>query len=157
MANEKETLHLGMKKNTNAKSPAYGKYYSRVELEQQVGLDEIAQRMKNHNIGYPKGTIKGLLEDMVDTVYELVLEGYSVKIDNLALFKASTTHKGGWTQLKDVELSIGKEESRIAAVTLTAQATGDCARKKLSENATIALNREWAEKVAEAKKEEPAP
>ena len=54
-----------LRKNTNPKSAAYGKYFAYPVIEETVNLDGLAEHMSNHNTPYSKGAIKGMLTDMV--------------------------------------------------------------------------------------------
>ncbi len=66
-----------------------GKWYARATHDYIVDLDGLAEHMSNHNYGYTKGQIKGLLTDMVGCIKELVADSKKVKLDGLAIFYAS--------------------------------------------------------------------
>ena len=137
-------LELNLTKNTNeAIQGTYGKYYSRVEYKETVGITELAKHMHSHNAVWSRGLVVGLLTDLVDCVKELALQGYVVKIDDLGLFKA-TVESNGLTlqqgakvsagrgiQRKDEELQadISKQQYAIKNVKLLVQATGETTRR----------------------------
>lgn len=133
-------------------SRAYGKYYAFADNETPMTLDELADHMAHHNTPFSKGTITGILKDMVNCIRELNLNGQPVKIDNLAIFSAHIENKGGWNSLADVSLSVGGKDDNIQALRLCAQATGDFTKAELTKYGTVLLNREWRTKVQEAKK-----
>ena len=133
-------LELNLTKNTNeAIQGTYGKYYSRVEYKDTVGIAELAKHMHSHNAVWSRGLVLGLLTDLTDCIKELALQGYVVKIDDLGLFKA-TVEANGLTlqqgakvtagrgvQRKDEELQadISKQQFAIKNVKLLVQATGE--------------------------------
>ena len=133
-------LELNLTKNTNeAIQGTYGKYYSRVEYKDTVGIAELAKHMHSHNAVWSRGLVLGLLTDLTDCIKELALQGHVVKIDDLGLFKA-TVESNGLTlqqgakvsagrgvQRKDEELQadISKQQFAIKNVKLLVQATGE--------------------------------
>ena len=74
----------------NSESEQAGKYYARVSYKQTMGVLEMAHHMAEHNTMFSEGSITGILIDFVKCVREMVLMGNTVKIDNLAIFKATT-------------------------------------------------------------------
>lgn len=138
--------------NKNSMSKGYGKYYAFADNETPMTLDQLADHMAHHNTPFSKGTITGILKDMVNCIRELNLNGQPVKIDNLAIFSAHIENRGGWQSLADVSLSVGGKDDNIQALRLCAQATGDFTKAELTKYGTVLLNREWRTKVQEAKK-----
>ena len=141
-----------LKQNKNAHSKGYGKYYAYPVIEETVSLEGLAEHMASHNTPFSKGTIIGILKDMVACIRELNLSGQPVKIDGLAIFSTHIENRGGWAELKDVNLSMGGETDNIQALRLCAQASGDFTKQELTKYGTVQLNREWRRKVQEAKK-----
>lgn len=68
------------KKGVNA-----GKWFARAVSDETFDLAKLAEHMSKHNSPYSSGVIKGVLTDMVDCIKELLLDGKSVKIDDLAI------------------------------------------------------------------------
>ena len=133
-------LELNLTKNTNeAIQGTYGKYYSRVEYKDTLGIAELAKHMHSHNAVWSRGLVLGLLTDLTDCIKELALQGYVVKIDDLGLFKATVESNGltlqqgakvsagRGTQRKDDELQadISKQQFAVKNVKLLVQATGE--------------------------------
>ena len=134
----------------NDKVGVLGNYYLRVDNLPPIGIDELADLIKEHNIGFSKGSIVGILKDMVTIIRRQLLSGQPVKIDDLAIFKASVENKGGWADLKDVSLRIGGEKDNIQAIRLVATATGDFTKAELSKDGKLVLDRQSAAMVAAA-------
>ena len=111
-----------LKLNQNAKMPeAYGKYYAYPVITQTVGIDGLAEHMASHNTPFSKGAIKGMITDMVSCVKELTLQGFAVKIDDLAIFSIGIRNKEGAASEK--EFTIAKN---IDGFRLRARGTGEC-------------------------------
>lgn len=143
-------LRIYLSKNENEKIGTVGNYYARVDNMPPIGITELAKLIKEHNIGFSEGSIVGILTDMVDIIRSQMLMGQPVKLENLAIFKASVENKGGWTDLKDVSLRIGGDKDNIQAIRLVAQATGDFTRAELSKDGKLVLDRESQRLVSAA-------
>ena len=81
--------------------------------------------MSKHNSPYSSGVIKGVLTDMVDCIKELLLDGKSVKIDDLAIFGVGIRSKAAET-LEEFSL-----EKNITGMRLKARATGNLSTTNL--------------------------
>ena len=122
-----------LKLNQNAKMPeAYGKYYAYPVITQTVGTDGLAGHMASHNTPFSKGAIKGMITDMVSCVKELTLQGFAVKIDDLAIFSIGIRNKEGAASEK--EFTIAKN---IDGFRLRARGTGDFSAKTINLEATL--------------------
>jgi len=66
-----------------------GKLYARVNYKESMSVSDMARHMAEHNTVFSEGSILGVLTDFVKCVREQVLNGNTVKIDNLAIFKAT--------------------------------------------------------------------
>ena len=121
-----------LRKNTNPKSAAYGKYFAYPVIEETVNLNGLAEHMSNHNTPYSKGAIKGMLTDMVGCIKELLLEGKNVKIADLAIFSLGIKNNGG--AASEEAFSVSKN---IRGVKLRARATGELIAKNLNLEATL--------------------
>ena len=87
-------LELNISQNGNAYSSAYGKWFARVEYKKTMSIDDMAKHMAEHNTPFSSGTISGILKDFVACVREQCLNGNTVKIDDLAIFKCSLQANG---------------------------------------------------------------
>ena len=109
-----------------------------------------------HNTPFSEGTIAGILTDAVACIRHLTLDGNTVKIPNLAIFKASVTSNA--TQRYGImKAKIGPKTTKIqgvvsatgnavAKVRLVAQATGEYTAAELNKDASLG----WTKKAQEA-------
>ena len=155
-------IELYISQNKNTTSQAYGKYYPRVSYKQTMGIHEMAVHMAEHNTPFSEGTIEGILRDFVKCVREQTLNGNTVKVDNLAIFKVSVIGNG-CTELYDADLdktitaSIGnlaktdKTGPAVASLKLLAQATGEYTREELNKDGRLSWTDKAAAEIAAAK------
>ena len=148
-------LELYISQNKNTTSEAYGKYYPRVSYKQTMGIHEMAVHMAEHNTPFSEGTIEGILRDFVKCVREQTLNGNTVKVDNLAIFKVSVIGNG-CRELYDADLdktitasigTIGKNDKTgpaVQSLKLLAQATGEYTREELNKDGKLG----WTDKTA---------
>ena len=141
-----------------------GKYYARVSYKQTMGVQEMAHHMAEHNPMFSEGSITGILIDFVKCVREMVLMGNTVKIDNLAIFKA-TVEANGLETLYDAEhdkvasATVGqlaegqKTGAAVKVIKLLAQSTGDFTRDELKKDAKLAWTDKTKAEIAAAKGE----
>jgi len=122
-------------KNNIRDSRTFGKVYGRVTPGETYTLDKLAQHMSEHNTPYSQGVIQGIMTDMVNCIKELLLDGNSVKIDNLAIFKAKVMTSPADTYDK---FDCG---SNVKGTKLTIYATGKSSIKEMSKDATYALSK----------------
>ena len=147
-------LELNLTKNTNEQlEGTLGKYYARVEYKGTIGIKELAAHMHQHNTAFSKGIVMGVLGDMVDCIKHLVLDGYTVKIDDLGIFKASVD-ANGLTLEKGSKISAGRGAQRteeelqanpaaqqfaVGDVKLIMQATGNTTIEKMNADAKLSF------------------
>ena len=148
-------IELYISQNKNTQSEAYGKYYPRVSYKQTMNIHDMAVHMAEHNTPFSEGTIEGILRDFVKCVREQTLNGNTVKVDNLAIFKVSVIGNG-CKQLYDADLdktitasigTVGKNDKTGPAVhslKLLAQATGEYTREELNKDGKLG----WTDKTA---------
>ena len=148
-------IELYISQNKIVGSAAYGKYYPRVSYKQTMGIHEMAVHMAEHNTPFSEGTIEGILRDFVKCVREQTLNGNTVKVDNLAIFKVSVIGNG-CKELYDATLdktitasigTVGKNDKTGPAVNslkLLAQATGEYTREELNKDGKLG----WTDKAA---------
>ena len=117
-----------LKLNQNAKMPeAYGKYYAYPVITQTVGIDGLAEHMASHNTPFSKGAIKGMITDMVSCVKELTLQGFAVKIDDLAIFSVGIVSKKGAASAAEFTLA-----NNVKGLKLRARATGELSNAQIN-------------------------
>ena len=122
----------------------------------------MARHMAEHNTMFSEGSITGILIDFVKCVREQVLNGNTVKIDNLAIFKA-TVEANGLETLYDADAdkvasaSIGtlaegaKTGAAVKTVKLLAQSTGEFTRDELKKDVKLAWTDKAKAEIAAAK------
>jgi predicted histone-like DNA-binding protein len=148
----------------SSESEQAGKYYARVSYKQTMGVQEMAHHMSEHNTMFSEGSICGILIDFVKCVREMVLMGNTVKIDNLAIFKASVEANGLETlydaaQDKVAQATVGtlaegaKTGPAVKVIKLLAQSTGDFTREELKKDAKLAWTDKTKAEIAAAKGE----
>ena len=145
-------IELYLSKNRNETSPSFGKFYPRVSYKQTLDIHDMAKHMAEHNTPFSKGTIQGILTDMVSCIRELTLDGNTVKIENLAIFKA-TVQGNGVPSLDKARAAIG---GSVKSMRLCAQATGAYTKAELNKDATLGWTKAAQDQI-DAAKEEPEP
>ena len=109
----------------NSSAGKMGKFYARAYHDETITLEELAEHMSLHNTPYSKGTIHGVLKDMVACVRELLLDSKKVKLDNLAIFSLGLTSKPADSPQ---EFSAA---THILKAYINAMGTGEIAKKQL--------------------------
>ena len=139
-----------------------GKMYARVSYKQAMDLHDMAHHMAEHNTAFSEGLIVGVLTDFVKCVREMVLNGNTVKVGNLAIFKA-TVEANALDTLYDAEqdkvasATIGtlaegqKTGPAVRVVKLLAQSTGDFTREELKKDVKLAWSDKTKAEIAAAK------
>ena len=150
-------VELNVYKNTDSTSAQYGKAYSRVDYKEQYDVAKLAKHMSEHNTPFSEGTIRGILTDMVKCIRELTLNGNCIKIENLAIFKASVV-SNACSRYGVMKASIGAKTARVngqpaetgnavKSMKLLAVATGDYSREELNKDATLGFTKKAQELI----------
>jgi hypothetical protein len=154
-------LYLSKVTETSESEQA-GKLYARVSYKQTMGVQEMAHHMAEHNTMFSEGSITGILIDFVKCVREMVLMGNTVKIDNLAIFKA-TVEANGLETMYDADTdkvalaTIGnlaegaKTGPAVKVIKLLAQSTGEFTRDELKKDAKLSWTDKTKAEIAAAK------
>lgn len=120
-------------KNTNEEmDKAFGKYYAYPVITKTVGIPELAKQMAAYNTGFSEGQVKGMLADLVKCVRENVLNGFAVKIDDLAIFTCGIVNKEGADDKTKFTVN-----GNIESVKLRARSTGELTRANLNKEASL--------------------
>ena len=139
-----------------------GKLYARVSYKQTLSVQDMAKHMAEHNTMFSEGSITGILIDFVKCVREQVLNGNTVKIDNLAIFKA-TVEANALETLYDAQAdktamaSIGtlkdgdKTGAAVKTIKLLAQSTGEFTRDELKKDVKLGWTDKAKAEIAAAK------
>ena len=146
----------------SSESEQAGKLYARVSYKETMGIHEMAEHMAHHNTAFSEGSITGILIDFVKCVREQILMGNTVKIDNLAIFKA-TVEANALETLYDAEndkvasATMGtlpegaKTGAAVKTVKLLAQSTGDFTREELKKDVKFSWTDKTKAEIAAAK------
>ena len=141
-----------------------GKLYARVSYKHTMDLHDMAHHMAEHNTAFSEGLIVGVLTDFVKCTREMVLNGNTVKVGNLAIFKA-TVESNGLEVLYDAQsdkvasatmgtLKEGdKTGAAVKAIKLLAQSTGDFTRDELKKDVKLSWTDKTKAEIAAAKGE----
>lgn len=101
------TLKYRLYQDNRKESKTKGQWYARAVQDRVLDFEDFVQHMADHNTSFSRGTIHGVLMDMLDCLQELVLDGKSVRLGEMGLFsvgiktKPATTAKD-WTPTKNV-------------------------------------------------------
>ena len=156
-------LYLSKVTETSESEQA-GKLYARVDYKQSLSVQDMAHHMAEHNTAFSEGLITGILIDFVRCVREQVLNGNTVKIDNLAIFKA-TVEANALETLYDAQndkvaqATIGnlaegaKTGPAVKTIKLLAQSTGEFTRDELKKDVKLAWTDKTKAEIAAAKGE----
>ena len=145
-----------------------GKTYARVNYKESMEISDMARHMAEHNTAFSEGLILGVLTDFVKCVREQVLNGNTVKIKNLAIFKA-TVEANALDKLYDAEqdkavtASLGtmaegaKTGPAVKTIKLLAQSTGEFTREELKKDVKFGWTDKAKAEIAAAKGETTSP
>ena len=146
----------------NSEREQAGKLYARVSYKESMTIQDMAHHMSEHNTVFSEGSILGVLTDFVKCVREQVLNGNTVKIDNLAIFKA-TVESNALEVLYDAEndrvasATMGtlpegaKTGAAVKTVKLLAQSTGEFTRDELKKDVKLSWTDKTKAEIAAAK------
>ena len=146
----------------SSESEQAGKLYARVSYKQAMDIHDMAHHMAEHNTAFSEGLIVGVLTDFVKCTREMVLAGNTVKVGNLAIFKA-TVEANALDTLYDAEqdkvasATIGtlaegqKTGPAVRVVKLLAQSTGDFTREELKKDVKLSWSDKTKADIAAAK------
>ena len=148
----------------SSESEQAGKLYARVSYKQAMDIHDMAHHMAEHNTAFSEGLIVGVLTDFVKCTREMVLSGNTVKVGNLAIFKATVEANARDTlydaeQDKVASATIGtlaegqKTGPAVRVVKLLAQSTGDFTREELKKDVKLSWTDKTKAEIAAAKGE----
>ncbi len=116
-----------LKQIKNPESKVNNKWFAYPVKEEIIDVEKLADHMAAHNSPYTSGVLKGILTDMVTCIKELILDGKSVKIPDLAIFSVGIKNApGGAASEEDFTV-----QENVKSVRLLARSTGSLSSKKL--------------------------
>ena len=86
MSNERIAMGINLRKNKNAATSAYGKYYPEVDTRKTLSLRGFAQHLAEHGSIYTRDIVEGVLLKITDCLPELVAQGVPVQLGSLGTF-----------------------------------------------------------------------
>ena len=146
----------------NSETEQAGKLYARVDYKESLGIEDMARHMAEHNTAFSEGLITGILIDFVKCVREMVLNGNTVKIRNLAIFKATveanaleTLYDADADKVATATMGTLREGDKtgpaVKVVKLLAQSTGDFTRDELKKDVKMGWTDKTKAEIAAAK------
>ena len=146
----------------NSETEQAGKLYARVDYKESLGIEDMAHHMAEHNTAFSEGLITGILIDFVKCVREMVLNGNTVKIRNLAIFKATveanaleTLYDADADKVATATIGTLKEGDKtgpaVKVVKLLAQSTGEFTRDELKKDVKMGWTDKTKAEIAAAK------
>lgn len=168
-------VELSLYQDNRQTSEFYKKWYARASYKEQIDIPKLAKLLKVHNTNWSEGAIAGVLTDMVTEIREQTLNGNTVKIDNLAIFKCSIEGQPVNTlydSTNDIVIKavIGPKTARdpktgtvkptgnaVKSMKLLAQATGDYTKAELNKDAVLGWTTLAQKMIDDAKAATPNP
>ena len=75
-------------------------WYAIVVTDREMNFEEFVDHISSHNSPYSRGTVHGVMMDMLDCLKELILDGKSVRLGDLGLFSIGMKSHGELTRDK---------------------------------------------------------
>ena len=75
-------------------------WYATVVTDREMNFEEFVDHISSHNSPYSRGTVHGVMMDMLDCLKELILDGKSVSLGDLGLFSIGMKSHGELTRDK---------------------------------------------------------
>ena len=75
-------------------------WYATVVTDREMNFEEFVDHISSHNSPYNRGTVHGVMMDMLDCLKELILDGKSVRLGDLGLFSIGMKSHGELTRDK---------------------------------------------------------
>ena len=69
-------------------------WYATVVTDREMNFEEFVDHISSHNSPYSRGTVHGVMMDMLDSLKELILDGKSVRLGDLGLFSIGMSSHG---------------------------------------------------------------
>ena len=69
-------------------------WYATVVTDREMNFEEFVDHISSHNSPYSRGTVHGVMMDMLDCMKELILDGKSVRLGDLGLFSIGMSSHG---------------------------------------------------------------
>lgn len=90
------------------------KVFALQQSRQTVNLDDIARHMTEHNSPFTKGTVKGILDDFVNHIVEMLLDSRRVHLDGLGTIFTTLSSEGAESSEAFTAASIKRVNPRMS-------------------------------------------
>lgn len=87
MADKKIAMEYRVVQNKITDSEGFGKWYAQPVVKSVLNMKGFAAHIHSHNGTYKTSVIKGVLEEIVECLVEMVSQGVGVKLDGLGTFR----------------------------------------------------------------------
>ena len=81
-------------------------WYATVVTDREMNFEEFVDHISSHNLPYSRGTVHGVMMDMLDCLKELILDGKSVRLGDLGLFSIGMSSRGEVSRDKVTSASV---------------------------------------------------
>ena len=81
-------------------------WYATVVTDREMNFEELVDHISSHNSPYSRGTVHGVMMDMLDCLKELILDGKSVRLGDLGLFSIGMSSRGEVSRDKVTSASV---------------------------------------------------
>ena len=81
-------------------------WYATVVTDREMNFEEFVDHTSSHNSPYSRGTVHGVMMDMLDCLKELILDGKSVRLGDLGLFSIGMSSRGEVSRDKVTSASV---------------------------------------------------
>ena len=76
------------------------KWYATAVSDRELSFEDFVTHIAEHNSPYSRGTVHGVVMDMLDCLQECILDGKSVRLSDLGLFSIGMSSKAEDTKEK---------------------------------------------------------
>ncbi len=76
------------------------KWYATAVADREMSFEDFVTHIAEHNSPYSRGTVHGVVMDMLDCLQECILDGKSVRLSDLGLFSIGMSSKAEDTKEK---------------------------------------------------------
>ena len=81
-------------------------WYATVVTDREMNFEGFVDHISSHNSPYSRGTVHGVMMDMLDCLKELILDGKSVRLGDLGLFSIGMSSRGEVSRDKVTSASV---------------------------------------------------
>ena len=81
-------------------------WYATVVTDREMDFEQFVDHISSHNSPYSRGTVHGVMMDMLDCLKELILDGKSVRLGDLGLFSIGMSSRGEVSREKVTSASV---------------------------------------------------